>query len=105
MAVPVAKGYYRGGFRALSEGVPIRLARKPGKNYAKALKADKPSDPYEGLKGKERADARAKDAVRLIEAYATALGISVRKAKNKIEAQRLAVLDSAPRDLSLEFDL
>lgn len=106
----VAKRYYAGGFRAVVDGVPIRLAREPSKRDLADLRAwvkylNTPEPCRTKAEREERARNRVRDAREVIEQYAAALGISVKAAKARIEKQRLHNLANPVRDMSLEYDL
>jgi len=98
------RAYYAGGARVVIDTVPMKLARKPSAHNVAWMKdAAKPGASY--LNARERADARVKDAQRVIQIYAETLGIDVKAAKARIERQRLDILANPVVDLSMEYDL
>lgn len=102
--------YYAGGCRAVIQGVPIRLARKPSaRDLADMRRAAADGEKeYKGYSKEDReeyAKNRARDARAAIEAYADALEISVSQAKARIAAQRQHELANPPRAAYLEYDL
>lgn len=103
-----AKGYYAGGYRAVIEGVPIRLARKPSAHnlaWSRSWERYLNSDASSFLNAAERRAQKAKEARDMIGIYAEALEITENQAKARIAAQRQHVAQNPLVDLSLEYDL
>lgn len=103
-----AKSYYAGGYRAVIEGVPIKLARKPSAhNLAWSRRWEKylNSDASSFLGAKKLRAQKAKEARDIIGIYADRLGITENQAKARIAAQRQHVAQNPLVDLSLEYDL
>jgi protease II len=104
----MGKAYYVGGCRVMVDGVPIRLARKPSAHNLADLRAherERELDNTKWLNPRERAADRVKRSINAVNTYAETLGISVKAARARIEAQRLHELANPMRDLSLEYDL
>jgi len=102
----VQRAYYAGGSRVVVDGIPIRLARPISAANLKDLREFEKWRSTSLFDSRdEKARARVAEAKRSITAYAAALGISERVAKNRIERQRLHMLANPLRDISLEYDL
>jgi hypothetical protein len=99
--------YYAGGARVVIGGIPIRLARSPSAFDLADMRAHEKerTAEYRGDTPRERAQNRVRDANNAIDCYARSLGISVKEAKRRIEAQRLHNLANPVQDLSLAYDL
>ena len=100
--------YYAGGYRAVIEGVPIKLARKPSAHnlaWSRSWEKYLNSDASSFLDAKELRKQRAKEARDTIKLYADLLEISESRAKALIAAHRRHLLANPVCDLSLEYDL
>lgn len=103
-----ARDYYAGGFRAMVEGVPVRLAHKPSAHNLAWMRSDareREKDNWRYLSPIERREERAKEARRTMQIYADALGISLDAAKAKIGAQHEHNAANPLIDLSWKYDL
>lgn len=98
------KAYYAGAARAVVQGVPIRLAKKPSAANKAKIGSGTIQDPDFSTRA-ERAHERKVRNKWEIQTYSEMLGISYFSALRKAVRQRAYMAANPPLDISLEYDI